>query len=170
MPPDTGEHLPYADNCVALALSKTLGLPQAQVVRNFIDTYSCVNSWKDLEEDTNLKAIFTDANRWTPVKVGGGTWADIRKECQGYRGAKSRFFAIHWGKYTSEQWGKPDTTFHAICIQVKSGVVAVFGNNEEPQTKRDASKAGNDYRQTSPQHYARVVMKDSDWVSAWGPV
>lgn len=170
MPPDTGEHLPYADNCVALALSKTLSLPQAEVVRQFISAYSCITTWRDLEEDTNLRAIFQNANKWTPVKVGGGTWADIRKACQGYNGAKDRFFAIHWGAYTSEQWGKPKLTFHAICIQVKSGSVAVFGNNEEPQKKRDAQAVGNDYQQTSSQHYARVTMKDSDWVSAWRSV
>lgn len=166
--PDTGEHLPYADNCVALSLSKTLSRPQAQVVSDFIRDYpDLIKTWRDLEEDTNLRGVFTNAQHWTPVKLGGDKWSEIRKLCLAGHGGRQRFFAIHWGARTAEGWGAPGLTFHAICIQVKGGSLAVFGNNEEPQAKRNPEGTEKDYKQTGSQEYARNKMKDGDWVSAW---
>ncbi len=169
MATDTGKHLPYADNCVAMALSKTLSKPQAKVVEECIENYAGISKWSDLEEDTKLKAIFTNVRSWRPVRVGGGTWTDIKKLCKEGAGAKTRYFAIHWGAQTEEKWGIPDLTFHAICIQVKGGSLAVFGNNEEPQ-RRKAGSADSEYVQTGSQVFQKKSMKDSDWVSAWSAI
>lgn len=132
--------LKFDKNCVAMALSKCLGVNLDTTV-GFLVSQKWIASGKDLENDTKFEAVLKKLGM--AEVMTSLSWADAKVTFRGM--PDGRYFCVNTKGKDKGADG------HAFAV-VKNGGLGVAGNNQE--------KKGETYGSQ---------IRDTDKVTVWGP-